>query len=385
MHILEIPSFFIPYGGGFCLDQAQALKGQGHQVRILSNVQLSVKRDVVSFFSLPYTTTEETMDGIPVIRHFQRGIPLVVRPNVDLWVRTVQRLFSRYVDRYGTPDIIHAHCAKWAGYAAMLISEAYDIPYVVTEHLSRMSLAREFGEPPADGWQLPLLRHTYQRAGRVLPVAGELVSDTACYYGNDYRWEPVSNVVDTALFHYQSRESLDGRPFVFCCLANFDYRKGYDVLAAAFREVSARNPRVCLYVAGDGTDRRACRRLLDIEGVKIFGLLDQRQVAQLLYQSDALVLASRDEVQPLAVLEAMSTGIPVVATEAVPASLRAGGGCRVVPVDHAGALASAMLDVCRQTDTDGKAISEWVRQTASPEVIGKRLSEIFAEVQRQTP
>ena len=41
MHILEIPSFFTPYGGEFCLDQAKALKAVGHEVRILSNVQLA--------------------------------------------------------------------------------------------------------------------------------------------------------------------------------------------------------------------------------------------------------------------------------------------------------------------------------------------------------
>ena len=385
MHILEIPSFFIPYGGGFCLDQAKALRGQGHQVRILSNIQLSVKKDARSFLSLPYTTKEEMMDGILVVRHFQRGIPMVIRPNVNRWVRTVQRMFRDYIVKYGKPDVIHAHCAKWAGYAAMLISKTYDIPYVVTEHLSRMSLETEFGEPPSDAWQIAILRKTYQCAGRVLPVAEEVVTDTACYYGADYRWEVVSNVIDTALFHYQSRKPLADRPFVFCCLANYDYRKGYDVLASAFREVKARESRVELYVAGDGTDSKPCRRLLDMEGVRIFGLLDRHEVAQLLYQSDALVLASRDEVQPLAVLEAMSTGIPVVTTDTVPKSLRDTDGCHTVPVDDAKALASEMLNVCWHTDYNGRAFSEWVRRTASPEVIGARLSEIFAEAQQQTP
>lgn len=385
MHILEIPSFFIPYGGGFCLDQAKALKGQGHQVRILSNIQLSVKKDVRSFLSLPYKTHEEMMDGILVVRHFQRGIPMVIRPNVNRWVRTVQRMFRDYIVKYGKPDVIHAHCAKWAGYAAMLISKTYDIPYVVTEHLSRMSLETEFGEPPSDAWQIAILRKTYQCAGRVLPVAEEVVTDTACYYGADYRWEVVSNVIDTALFHYQSRKPLADRPFVFCCLANYDYRKGYDVLASAFREVKARESRVELYVAGDGTDSKPCRRLLDMEGVRIFGLLDRHEVAQLLYQSDALVLASRDEVQPLAVLEAMSTGIPVVATETLPKNLKDADGCRIVPVGDVEALASEMLDVCRHAGVDGKPLSEWVRMTASPEVVGARLSEIFTEVQQQTP
>ena len=51
MHILEIPSFFTPYGGEFCLDQAKALKAQNHEVRILSNVQLGVTIGLKGFLS----------------------------------------------------------------------------------------------------------------------------------------------------------------------------------------------------------------------------------------------------------------------------------------------------------------------------------------------
>ena len=58
MHILEIPSFFTPYGGEFCLDQAKALKTQGHEVRILSNVQLGVTIGLKGFLSLPFRRYE---------------------------------------------------------------------------------------------------------------------------------------------------------------------------------------------------------------------------------------------------------------------------------------------------------------------------------------
>lgn len=385
MHILEIPSFFVPYGGRFCLDQAKALKGQGHEVRILSNVQLSIKRDVAAYFSLPYGQEETLMEGIPVTRRFQRGIPMLIRPNVEQWVWRVCRMFRRYAIEHGKPDVLHAHCAKWAGYAAMLIGREHHIPYVITEHLSLMSLQEEFGDVPDRAWQIPLLTEAYHRAAWVLPVAGELVENTACYYGTDYRWQAVSNVVDTDFFSYRPRKPLGERPLVFCCLANFDSRKGYDILASAYRRVIAGGNRVRLCIAGEGTDSRACRRLLDMEGVELLGLLDRQETADLLYRSDALVLPSRDEVQPLAVLEAMSTGIPVVATEAVPQSLRLEGCCRIVPTDNADRLAAAMQDVCRHYDFDGQAISQQVSRLASPEVIGRKLSEIFAQVQGQTP
>ena len=136
MHILEIPSFFTPYGGEFCLDQAKALKALGHEVRILSNVQLGMTIGMKDYLLLPYGSYEHDVDGLMVLQHFQRGIPKVVRPNVRRWVATVEAMFRLYVARYGKPDIIHAHCAKWAGYAAMKICQAYEVPYVITEHLS---------------------------------------------------------------------------------------------------------------------------------------------------------------------------------------------------------------------------------------------------------
>ena len=112
------------------------------------------------------------------------------------------------------------------------------------------------------------------------------------------------------------------------------------------------------------------------EGVISHGLVSRDNVRNLLYQSDALVLASRSEVQPLALLEAMSTGIPVVATECVPQSLRIADGCTIVPVDDS----DAMRQVMEQKDFDGVSVSASVRQLASPEVIGRRLTTLFNEL-----
>ena len=116
------------------------------------------------------------------------------------------------------------------------------------------------------------------------------------------------------------------------------------------------------------------------EGVISHGLLSRDDVRDLICQSDALVLASRSEVQPLALLEAMSTGIPVVATECVPKSLRIEGGCTIVPVDDPQALSDAMRRVMEQKDFDGVSVSASVRQLASPEVIGRQLTVLFNDL-----
>ena len=181
MHILEIPSFFPPYGGLFCLDQAKALKSLGHEVRILSNVQLGATIGLRDYVVRPYLRYEHVMDGITVCQSYQRGLPHMVRHNVNRWVTIVCSMFDDYVQKYGKPDILHAHCAKWAGYAAMKISRQYGVPYVITEHLPLMLLEEEFGKAPSSAWQIPLLRQAYEQADMVLPVSEELVDDIACY------------------------------------------------------------------------------------------------------------------------------------------------------------------------------------------------------------
>lgn len=378
MHILEIPSFFTPYGGEFCLEQAKALKALGHEVRILSCVQLGATIGLKDYLCLPYRRYEHLRDEVTICQSFQRGLPKMVRHNVKRWVGIVYSMFCDYVKKYGKPDILHAHCAKWAGYAAMRLGKAYGVPYVITEHLPLMVLEDEFGKAPSTAWQIPLLKQAYEQAAMVLPVSEELVEDIACYFGKGYRWQYLSNVVDTDFFHYQPRPSREGRPFRFCCVADNSYRKGYDRLIPAFEQLRGSGANAELKIAGRGTDTAKFRTQLS-ERMVSYGWVDRVAVRELLYESDALVLASRSEVQPLVLLEAMSTGIPVISTECVPQNLRIDNGCVIVPIDDMDALSAAMRQVM-ELDADGKAISEAIWHLASPEVVGRKLERLFSEI-----
>jgi glycosyltransferase involved in cell wall biosynthesis len=378
MHILEIPSFFTPYGGEFCLEQAKALKALGHEVRILSCVQLGATIGLKDYLCLPYRRYEHLRDEVTICQSYQRGLPKMVRHNVKRWVGIVYSMFCDYVKKYGKPDILHAHCAKWAGYAAMRLGKAYGVPYVITEHLPSMILEDEFGKAPSTAWQIPLLKQAYEQAAMVLPVSEELVEDIACYFGKGYRWQYLSNVVDTDFFHYQPRPSREGRPFRFCCVADNSYRKGYDRLIPAFEQLRGSGANAELKIAGRGTDTAKFRTQLS-EGMVSYGWVDRVAVRELLYESDALVLASRSEVQPLVLLEAMSTGIPVISTECVPQNLRIDNGCVIVPMDDIDALSAAMRQVM-ELDADGKAISESIWHLASPEVVGRKLERLFSDI-----
>lgn len=383
MHILEIPSFFTPYGGEFCLEQAKALKALGHEVHILSNVQLGITIGGKDFLVLPSCRFEYECQGVDIYQSYQRGWPLMVHHNVMRWVAIVKSMFADYIRKHGCPDILHAHCAKWAGYAAMLIGKAYGIPYVITEHLPRLILEQELGEAPSTAWQIPLLKEAYHEAAQVITVSDEQVDELACYFGRDYRHVTISNVVDTDFYAFKKRQPLDGRPFVFCCPALFSHRKGYDVLFRSFALLAKDRSGVELHIAGRGTDSKACRRLIHscgLEGrVTCHGTQDADGVRRLYYQSDALVLATRNESQGLVIAEAMSTGIPAISTQGVPKSMQLDGGYRYVPVGDAETLMMEMRKAVIRpvTEEEGRRMAEVVKKRFSPSVIGAQIAEVM--------
>ena len=383
MHILEIPSFFTPYGGEFCLEQARALKALGHEVRILSNVQLGFTVGGKDYMVLPFTRFEHKRGGITIYQSYQRGLPRMARHNAKRWIDIVLSMFDEYVRKYGKPDILHAHCARWAGYAAMKISKQYGISYVITEHLPKEVFESVLGKVGSSAWQIPPLKEAYNQANMVITVSEELVDDLACYFGKDYRHVTIPNVIDTSFYSFRLRKPIGERAFAFCCPAIFNHRKGYDVLFEAFAKLVETEPNVVLHIAGQGTDGKACRNMIDSYGVgdKVVchGQIDANEVRELYHQSDAMVLATRGETQGLVIAEAMSTGIPAISTEGIPASMRLDCGYSYVPVNDAKALAIEMLKALKNpiTESDGRALSRMIAERFSPNVIGAKIAEVM--------
>lgn len=375
MHILEIPSFFPPHGGLFCLEQAKALRGLGHEVRILACTGLGMSVDKSFYFNAPWSARRYDMEGVEVHEYYQRDFPKTIYLNTMRWIRNVTKMYDRYVKMYGKPDVLHAHCCKFAGIAAMFLSQKHAIPYYITEHLSSQLYVKDFGaEWSKERWLKKLMTEAYNNANSVIPVAEELVDDIAPFFGKDYKYREISNIIDTDFFAFKEREPLRNRPFRYCCLAIADiYGKGYDVLAEAWKGIDDAE----LHIAGNGTDGKELRQLFSgSDNVRLYGHLNKEQVRDLLYKCDALVLPSRSEAQPLVLLEAMATGIPVVSTECVPRSERIAGACLIAETGNAESLRMQMNAVRSITPSPG--FSEAVRLLASPHDVALKIEALFA-------
>lgn len=129
-------------------------------------------------------------------------------------------------------------------------------------------------------------------------------------------------------------------------VANLRPEKGQDTLLAAAPRILARYPDASFTFVGDGPRREALETLTRALGVtdRVRFLGESRDVAPILAEHDLFVLPSRSEAFPNALIEAMATALPVVATDVggIPEVVRPGSGLLVRPDDER-ALADAVL------------------------------------------
>ena len=140
---------------------------------------------------------------------------------------------------------------------------------------------------------------------------------------------------------------------------------------------------------GTGNDAEALRRR--ISATRPRGLVwvdrflnDTTEIRRYLSAADVYAFPSRDEGFPLAPIEAMACGLPVVAATAPGvADIFEGGaasGGQVVPVEDAAALAEGIgrlvddIDGCREL---GRRAQHRAREFFSLETIGPRLAEVL--------
>ena len=94
--------------------------------------------------------------------------------------------------------------------------------------------------------------------------------------------------------------------------------KRVSLLVQAFYFLHKKNPRVNLYLLGDGDERKRIKELTNIlglaESAHLLGFVDRKTVLKMMKQSDVLVLCSKVEGNPRVLIEAMMSKIPIVAT-----------------------------------------------------------------------
>ncbi|HET8587752.1 MAG TPA: glycosyltransferase family 4 protein [Candidatus Limnocylindria bacterium] len=299
------------------------------------------------------------------------------------------------------------------GAAAGLAGWLTGTPVVVMEHGSAIAVVSDYywherivARRFRDRLTKPILRLSALALHRLCLR----LADAALIAGDEsaaaYR---AAGMPDDRLFHYHFPVDLErfhpataeeraesraafGLPteaVVVVSISRLTPEKGLDVLVDVVGDLQG-TPRRVLAIGGDGPQREVLERRARERGVdaRFAGALDPDGVARLLRAGDIFVYAGRQGANtPYAVLEAMASGLAVVATTEprVHAAMLADGRGIAVAADDQAAMATAvreLVDGTEQRESMGAAARAYVAEHHSAARLDAELDAFVAGIAR---
>jgi glycosyltransferase involved in cell wall biosynthesis len=166
---------------------------------------------------------------------------------------------------------------------------------------------------------------------------------------------------------------------VFLAVMRLEAVKGADLLVSA----AAYLPEDCvLLIAGDGCLRQtlAATEAVRTHKVRLLGRCEEATVVRLLAASDAFVLPSRNDPYPLAVIEALWSGLPLILSDAVgchPEALEEGRNGYLCEAGSVSSLAHTLLKIASLEAWQLARMGTESAAIASERFDGRRVAEEF--------
>lgn len=292
-----------PQKGIFCHEQVKALK------------QIGVDVDVIvplPFYDKDYEKSEWDYEGIHIryIRYFKlpgvRGFE-----NIGKYLYHALKRAKINFDQY---DILHADAPLPAGDAMRIISQKYDIPFVVHGHGLDVFLEESYKNAKNCDKIVKTSIRVYQEATAIAGVSQKVLDQIQKKVDISKKGYVVYNGVDTDKFVPIEHKN---RRVEVVSIGNLIPLKGHDyTIQAVKRLVEEKKYDIHLTIAGRGekeTELKTLVEKLEIQKyVRFVGYVTYDKIVSLLQSSDIFVLPSYYEALGCVYLEAMACGVPVI-------------------------------------------------------------------------
>jgi glycosyltransferase involved in cell wall biosynthesis len=286
--------------------------------------------------------------------------------DVGVWQQLLHLVRERQI------DIVHSHDYKTDLLAWLLMRRTGVIALSTVHGWSGYSRRERLV-------YYPVGKRLLARFPAVIAVSTKIKNELVrCGVPSD-RVEVILNSIDTSVFRgapelrppARRQLAVDDDDFVIGAVGRIEREKRFDLLIRMFAQVVAEHPRARLVIVGDGSLRAELTSLSQSLGVlDACRWLGHRDDLVELYQAfDVLVQSSETEGTPNAILEAMATETPIVATDVGGTTelARPGIDGLVVP-NHDVAALKAAVDSVRLDPEGARARSISARRRAEGEL-----------------
>ncbi len=351
---------------------ARALADEGHTVRVYTISNIS-KEEQDAYANGAYEVYLLPSLGAVVYPGERLGLP--------------SRALTKSLREFA-PDIIHSHTPFTVGELGGMAAKKLSVPLVGTHHtffdhyLKHIYLDHAWARLLS--WKFTV-RH-YAKAALVISPTQSLL-DALEEHGLTTKVALLSNMLDTDFF-VPSQERDTARPPRLVYMGRLSYEKSVDDVLRATAEVAKTIPNVELLVIGDGPERarleEQAKELGIAERSRFTGYLHGTELVSALQSADIFLTASKSENMPLAILEAMAVGLPIIAVGSLGMReiLKDGGNAFFIGPDQSSEMAARAIQLL-QNELLRKQFAETSRNLSlqyGQKAIAKRLVELYKSI-----
>ena len=289
----------------------------------------------------------------------------------------------------GHYNIVQSHGYK-SHLVALIVSRVAGLPWVAFAHGWTHEDRKVTLYHSLDRWMLRF-------ADTVVAVSPPLCALFRGLRGKNRETKLIFNAVDPlGLLGEVGGETLRKRllkgegGLLVGCFGRLSHEKGQDILLRAIPSVIETFPTASFLLLGDGPAKKALEELATELGIRERVLFQPHASAMRDYYEaiDLLVLPSRSEGLPNVILEALSFGVEVVATDvgAVGEVIRGRKTSRLVPSGDVEALAAGIMEglsARARQDTETAARGGGLDEKFTPEYRGQQIVALYKDVLRQ--
>lgn len=323
--------------------------------------------------------------GYPEIRvyfkksKFAFGLGRLV--NAYRYLKAQQMGYALYKKEYSEPELIHIHVLTRPFVLAYLLYITKGIPYLISEHWSGY-----FKESGAyKGWIKKMLSQLAVSNAKAVSCVSEYLANAMKAHGLKSEYHIIPNVVAIDVFRPREKKVSETKMIIHVSTLDI-VPKNLPRLFQLMEKMLGYRKDFTLDIYGDGDDRQKLEKQVEKlkigEHVKFHGNVSQEEVAKAMSQSDFLVLFSLYENQPCVILEAMSSGLAVIApkTGGIPEHLRKEFGT-MVEVENIGELEQAMNQMLdKSREYDAQAVRTYALDHFSEDLIGRKFLDLYHSI-----
>lgn len=244
--------------------------------------------------------------------------------------------------------------------------------------------------PISRSWGL-LRKVSYPRAAAIVVQGADIARWVRSEIGAD--GEIIPNPIDTSefsprIFHAESRPRKQ-----LLAVGRLSHQKGYDILIRGFAAAAPSIPEWNLNIYGDGPQEAELRAMIaELQlGGRVFINKSVSEIADIYRAADALVHPARYEGYPNVIVEALASGLPVIASnsqEAVRGLLGNGKYGVLYETEKPESLAQVLIETLHDRDRCevlAKAGPDSVRANDVTAISARWIALFQGAIQQRTP